>query len=96
MPDMINHPPHYTDGPPCPKCGTPVECITVTETMDFCRGNAMKYLWRAGKKSKMGEIEDLRKARWYIDRVIANLEKEDPSAIREGSFATARGATETD
>ncbi len=64
---IVNHPPHYTGHP----SGT--ECIEVTEHMNFCRGNAMKYLWRAGEKGD--EIEDLKKARWYIDREIRRLEK---------------------
>lgn len=66
MTDPVNHPKHYTTHP------SGVECISVTEHMNFCRGNAMKYLWRAGEKGD--EIEDLKKARWYIDREIARLE----------------------
>lgn len=65
-PDPVNHPSHYTEHP------SGVECITVTEHMSFLRGNAMKYLWRAG--SKGNELEDLKKARWYLDREISNLE----------------------
>ena len=64
-PDMLNQPPHYTQHP----CG--VECITVTEHMGFCLGNAVKYIWRADLK---GGIEDLKKARWYIEREIAKRE----------------------
>lgn len=67
MNDPVNYPKHYT----CHPSG--VECITVAEHMNFCRGNAMKYLWRAGEKEN--EVEDLRKARWYIDREIQRLEK---------------------
>lgn len=63
--DLINHPPHYTGHP------SGVECIAITEHMNFCRGNAMKYLWRAGEKGD--EVEDLKKARWYIDREISRL-----------------------
>lgn len=66
-PDLVNHPPHYTGHP------SGVECIQITEHMNFCRGNALKYLWRAGQKGS--ELEDLRKARWYIDREIKRLEK---------------------
>ncbi len=70
-----NHPPfkedpsHYTSHP------SGVECITITEHMTFCAGNAIKYLWRAGLKSitTEGQVEDLKKARWYIDREIARL-----------------------
>ncbi len=65
--DSVNHPPHYNGHP------SGVECIQITEHMSFCRGNAMKYLWRAGEKGD--EIEDLKKARWYIDREIQRLEK---------------------
>lgn len=65
-PDMVNHPPHYTNPP------SGVECITVTEHMGFCLGNAMKYIWRADLKNG---VEDLEKARWYIDREIARRAK---------------------
>jgi hypothetical protein len=41
--------------------------------MTFCLGNAIKYIWRAGLKSA-DPIEDLKKARWYIEREIARLE----------------------
>lgn len=40
--------------------------------MTFCRGNAMKYIWRAGLKGDA--VTDLKKARWYLDREIARLE----------------------
>lgn len=67
MSDPVNHPRHYTSHP------SGVEAITVTEHMNFCLGNAVKYLWRAGKKSDA--ITDLRKARWYLDREITRLER---------------------
>jgi len=67
-PDAVDHPRHYTQVPG-------VECIDVTERLSFCRGNAIKYLWRAGDKGD--EIEDLRKAAWYVAREIARLEKGD-------------------
>jgi hypothetical protein len=60
-PDMVNHPPHYTAHP------SGVECIQVTEHMNFCVGNAVKYLWRADLKNG---IEDLEKAAWYVAREI--------------------------
>jgi hypothetical protein len=66
--DPVNHPKHYTTHP------SGVECITVTEHMNFCLGNAMKYIWRAGEKGDA--IEDLKKARWYLDREIERLGKE--------------------
>lgn len=68
-PDMVNHPPHYTTNP------SGIECIQVTEHMNFCMGNAMKYLWRADEKGN--PIGDLKKARWYIDREIQRRERDD-------------------
>lgn len=61
--DPVHHPKHYTAHP------SGVECIAITEHMGFCLGNAVKYIWRADLKSNA--IEDLEKARWYIDREIA-------------------------
>lgn len=64
--DAVNHPKHYTSHP------SGVECIQVTEHMGFCLGNAMKYIWRADEKGSA--VEDLQKARWYLDREIAKRE----------------------
>lgn len=66
MSDLVNHPAHYNSHP------SGVECITITEHMPFNVGNAIKYLWRADHKNG---IEDLRKARWYVDREIQRLER---------------------
>lgn len=66
MSDKIN-PDHYRDH----KSG--VECIEVTEHFNFCLGNAIKYIWRSGKKGDA--IEDLTKARWYINREIDRLKR---------------------
>jgi hypothetical protein len=60
--DNVNHPSHYTSHP------SGIECITVTEHMGFNLGNAVKYIWRADLKADA--IEDLKKARWYIDREL--------------------------
>ena len=71
MTDPINQPPHYQ-----PKSGQ-VECIDAIESMgagiDFCRGNAVKYLWRLGRKGDA--LEDARKAQWYVNRLVAQLEQ---------------------
>lgn len=67
MTEKINHPPHYTAHP------SGVECITIVEHMNFCLGNAIKYIWRAGLKGSA--IEDLQKARFYIDREIERRER---------------------
>jgi len=67
MTDAID-PPHYQAHP------SGIQCIEITEHMNFCLGNAIKYIWRAGLKNNA--IEDLRKARWYIDREIARIDHE--------------------
>ena len=64
MHDPVNHPKHYTAHP------SGVECIQITEHMGFNLGNAVKYIWRADLKHDT-PIQDLEKARWYIDREIA-------------------------
>ena len=65
--DAVNHPKHYTSHP------SGIECIQITQHMNFCVGNAMKYLWRAGLKG--AALEDLRKAQWYIECEIKRVEK---------------------
>lgn len=64
--DMVNHPPHYTQHP------SGVECIEIVEHMPYNIGAATKYLWRCGLKGD--EIEDLRKAAWYVNREIERRE----------------------
>jgi len=61
MTDMVNHPPHYKAGD--------LECIDVIEALrlPYHLGNALKYVWRHDHK---GGIEDIKKARWYLDRHI--------------------------
>lgn len=71
MNDSVNNPSHYTDGN--------IEVIEYIKDkkLGFCLGNAIKYISRAGKKDPYKEIEDLKKAKWYIDRRIKELlEKE--------------------
>ena len=69
MSDPVDHPAHYTTHP------SGIECIQVVEHMNFCRGNAVKYIWRSGEKDSQREIEDLRKAIWYLNREIGRLER---------------------
>lgn len=66
--EAVNHPPHYGGD-------TSYETIKVIEAwdLDFCLGNAVKYISRAGRKDAAALIEDLKKARWYLDRKIAQL-----------------------
>jgi hypothetical protein len=65
--DAVNKPSHYRQGK--------FEAIDVIEDwkLGFCLGNAVKYICRAPHKGT--ELEDLKKARWYLDRQIATLEK---------------------
>ena len=72
----VEHPPHYKAHP------SGVECIQITEHMNFCLGNAIKYIWRAGVKSS-DPVEDLSKAVWYINREIAKIEKNQEERVRE-------------
>lgn len=68
--DMVNHPPHYKVGG--------IETIEFIEAKDlnFYLANVVKYVSRAGQKSASTELEDLRKAQWYLDRYILRLENE--------------------
>jgi hypothetical protein len=70
-PDNVNHPPHYNQGG--------IECIEAIKAAlgdgfpDYLRGNVIKYLWRYKEK---GGVEDLRKAAWYLDRLIKEMGNE--------------------
>lgn len=68
--DLVDHPPHYTAHP------SGVECITITEHMNFNLGNAIKYIWRAGLKDSKNHREDLKKAAWYVAREIRRIDIE--------------------
>lgn len=70
--DAVKHPAHYTDGK--------IEVIDFIEDkgFDFCLGNAIKYISRAGKKDPDKKIEDLQKAIWYINREISQISKPKP------------------
>lgn len=70
--DMVNHPPHYQG---------PIECIDAIEAalgregfIAYCRGQAMKYSWRAGKKGNAAE--DMEKGAWYLNRAAQTESKE--------------------
>lgn len=66
MSETINHPPHYRSGG--------IEVIDVIDAFDlgFRLGNAVKYILRAGRKGSA--LEDLKKARWYLEREISKRE----------------------
>lgn len=65
--DMVHHPSHYKSGK--------IECIDyiMDKDLDFALGNAIKYITRAGRKDKSKVIEDLEKAKQYIDFEIEHI-----------------------
>lgn len=69
MTDVVNHPPHYKTGG--------IETIDYIEAkqLGYHLGNVVKYVSRANHKGK--QLEDLKKARWYLDREITRLEQQD-------------------
>ena len=66
--DTVNNPKHYTE--------SKVEVIDAIDAwgLNYHLGNCVKYVARAGKKDKTKELEDLRKAQWYLTRAINTLE----------------------
>lgn len=78
--DNVNHPSHYTQGD--------IECIdaikasmTSGEFAGYLKGNCMKYIWRY--TNKVNPVEDLKKARWYLDKLIGFNEEEIQKANEE-------------
>jgi hypothetical protein len=71
--DLVNHPPHYSKGR--------IEVIEAIEDwkLNYHRGNAIKYIARAGRKSMELEAQDLEKAVWYLTREIECL-----NAVKDG------------
>lgn len=63
--DSCIEPKHYKEHP------SGIECIEITKHMNFCLGNAVKYIWRCGLKGD--KVEDLKKARKYLDIEIERL-----------------------
>lgn len=82
--DVVNHPSHYTDGK--------FETIEAIESWrpGYHFGNAIKYISRAGKKSKDTELEDLRKARWYIERYL-DYHHQEAESIDSIGYAKDKG-----
>ena len=76
VPDMVNHPQHYTQGG--------IECIDALKAATVgkrgieavCVANVIKYLWRYEEKNG---IEDVRKAKWYIERLLMEIEESQQS-----------------
>lgn len=70
-PDMVNHPPHYNQGGVETIDGI-LAALGTEAFVAYCRGNAMKYIWRAGHKDDI--VQDLKKAVWYLNRAIQTIE----------------------
>jgi hypothetical protein len=68
-PDNVNHPPHYNQGGI--ECIDAIKAATGSGFVKYCTGNVIKYLWRYDNK---GGLEDLKKAAWYLDRAIKEME----------------------
>lgn len=75
--EMVNHPQHYGGE------DNPYEAIKVIEAwdLDFHLGNTVKYISRAGKKGTDKELQDLKKALWYLQRKVENLENVNRTQI---------------
>jgi hypothetical protein len=69
--DNVSHPSHYANG-----WSNGAEVIDLTEHLSFCAGNVVKYVCRAGRKDPDKYVEDLEKARWYLDREIARVKRQ--------------------
>lgn len=85
MYDEIAKPRHYNVHP------SGVECIQITEWMNFNLGNVIKYVWRAGEKEETDSLTDLRKAHWYLTREIERLVDQQ---IREEKFRAQENAAQ--
>lgn len=67
MNKLVDHPKHYNEHP------SGVECIDIVRHMNFNLGNVIKYLWRAGLKEGNADIQDLEKAKWYLEDEIKRI-----------------------
>jgi hypothetical protein len=86
--DLVNHPPHYRG------FSNGAQVIDIAEHLGFNRGCVVKYIARAGRKDGSREIEDLLKARWYLDREIARMTDTDEFATVPGTNPDACVAPE--
>ncbi len=93
--DRVNHPSHYGGG------DNPYEAIKIIEAwgLNFSLGNAVKYIIRAGQKEGADEVEDLRKAKWYVNRELEqsiaragrNAERSHEASDQERSGTRSEG-----
>lgn len=71
--DNVNHPKHYQSSGSLECIQVLQEVLSKEEFEGFCRGNIIKYLWRSNQKNG---LEDLKKAQWYLNKLIDTKEKE--------------------
>jgi hypothetical protein len=76
--ESVNHPKHYVDHP------SGIECVDIAERLSFNLGNALKYIWRSGKKAPERAQEDLQKAQWYLTRERWVLDDEGHEIVQTG------------
>lgn len=88
---MTNHinPDHY-------KLDNGMEVIDLTETLDFCTGNVVKYVVRAGTKPDQPKLRDLQKSLWYLQRLIANEEERLRKEALQGKLVNNEASSYTE
>lgn len=86
MSNLVNSPSHYHKA-------SGVEVIVAIEAwgLGFCLGNVVKYVARAGRKDSGTRIEDLHKARWYLNRELEALEQEERERAERGEPVVVDG-----
>lgn len=72
--DVVNHPEHYEGNIEC--IDAMKEVLDTEGLIDFCIGNAFKYIWRC-KRKHLSPVEDLEKARWYINKAVELIGKDE-------------------
>lgn len=100
--EQVNHPEHYQSANGIEAIDVIETVLGLTGTIDFCKGNALKYLFRAGTKEGNPQQQDLRKAKWYINKAIQLLNKNkgiecglNAKQAEEGSFYTVSAVLHT-
>jgi len=89
MKEKVNHPKHYNSHP------SGVECIDIVRWHNFNVGNVIKYLWRQGLKDGESNLDDLRKARFYLNDEIKRIENGN-SNTQESNETDVKDSTEKD
>lgn len=80
--DQVNHPEHY-------QSESGIECIDFAEHLNFCTGNAFKYVWRGWHDRKGNGLTDLKKAKWYLEREISRRMKYESTKYEEETYSDA-------